>query len=481
MKREIQILFINAVFNFPILRCINIRLKINYNCYPFVIMISNKRFVSALIKRCFKPFLHYLLHIMQNLYDNSSYMLDSYPERRKIISIKKMRKRYRRKGMLIKNGMIHTMSHQGTIYADIRLYQGKITEVKDNLQPLADEKVIDASGKQIFPGMVEAHCHLGLEESAIRMEGADINETSDPITPHMRAIDGCNPLDETITNACKAGVTTVAAGPGSANVIGGTFMAYKTHGICIDEMVMKNPVAMKCAFGENPKRVYNDTHIKTRMNIAGLLRETLLKTKEYADKKEAANGDVLKMPAYDMKLEAMIPVIRKELPMKCHAHRADDILTVLRIAKEFDINITLDHCTDGEIIKKQVKASGFPAIVGPSLTHKTKFELANKSFKTPKVLQEEGVLIAITTDSPVIPQEYLPLCAALAMKEGLEEIEALKAITINPAKILGLEDRVGSIEEGKDGDMIICSSFILDTQNVVDYTIINGKIAYQKD
>lgn len=176
-----------------------------------------------------------------------------------------------------------------------------------------------------------------------------------------------------------------------------------------------------------------------------------------------------------MKLEAMIPVIKKELPLKCHAHRADDILTVIRIAKEFDVNVTLDHCTDGEVIKAQVKASGYPAIVGPSLTHKSKFELANKSFTTPGVLCKEGVLIAITTDSPVVPQEYLPLCAALAMKDGLPEEEALKAITINPAKILGLEKRIGSIEEGKDADLIICDSSLLDTQNVISYTIINGK------
>ena len=382
--------------------------------------------------------------------------------------------------MLIKNGRIHTMAAAGTIQADIRVQNGKIAAVGENLKEETGELIIDASGKQVFPGMIEAHCHLGMEESAIRGEGDDVNEMSDPITPQVRAIDGCNPLDETIINARNAGITTVAAGPGSANVIGGTFMAYKTHGVSIDEMVIQNPVAMKCAFGENPKRVYQDSRIKTRMNIAALLRETLAKTKEYIAKKEAANNDPLKMPSYDMKLEAMIPVVKKELPLKCHAHRADDILTVIRIAKEFDVNVSLDHCTDGEVIKAQVKASGYPAIVGPSLTHKSKFELANKSFTTPGVLCREGILIAITTDSPVVPQEYLPLCAALAMKDGLPEEEALKAITINPAKILGLEKRIGSIEEGKDGDIIICDSSLLDTQNVIRYTIINGELAYQK-
>lgn len=376
--------------------------------------------------------------------------------------------------------MIHTMSKQGNIVGDIRICKGVIMKIQKGLQPMEGETLIDASDKHVFPGMVEAHCHLGMEESAIRMEGNDVNEKSHPIMPHVRAIDGCNPMDETIVHACQAGVTTVAAGPGSANVIGGTFMAYKTYGTCIDEMVIKNPIAMKCAFGENPKRVFQDSHIKTRMNIAALLRETLMKTKEYAAKKAAAHNDINKMPAFDMKLEAMIPVIKKELPLKCHAHRADDILTLIRIAKEFDLCVTIDHCTDGEVIKEQIKASGFPAIVGPSLTHKTKFELTNKSFTTPKVLQEAGILIAITTDSPVIPQEYLPLCAALAMKEGLSEEEALKAITINPAKILGLQDCIGSIEGGKDGDVIICTSSLLDTQNRIEYTIISGEIAYQQ-
>lgn len=380
--------------------------------------------------------------------------------------------------MLIKNAKIYTMEEEGILEGDILIENGKIKQVGVVTETCED--VIDAKGMYVFPGMVEAHCHLGMEESAIGFEGDDVNETTDPITPHMRGIDGCNPIDETIVNACKAGVTSVAAGPGSANVIGGTFVAYKTFGISMDEMKIKEAIAMKAAFGENPKRVYKEKgKIRTRMNIAALLRETLFKTKEYMAKKEAAGDDVTKLPAYDMKLEAMIPVLKKELPLKCHAHRADDILTVIRIAKEFDIKVTLDHCTDGVVIKKQIKESGFPAIVGPSLGHKTKYELASKSFKTPAILQQEGILIAITTDSPVIPEEYLPLCAALAYKDGLEEMEALKAITINPAKILGLEDRIGSIKVGKDADLIICDRNLLDTQNHVAYTIINGDIAYQ--
>ncbi|BBK21100.1 amidohydrolase [Amedibacterium intestinale] len=381
--------------------------------------------------------------------------------------------------MLIKNGKIYTMENREIFIGDIRILDGHISEIGAHLEQLEDEDVLDATNKYVYPGLVEAHCHLGMEESSIRMEGNDVNESSDPVTPHVRAIDGCNPMDETIRHACEAGVTTVAAGPGSANVIGGTFMVYKTYGNCIDDMVIKNPVAMKCAFGENPKRVYQESKIKTRMNIAALLRETLYKTKEYMEKKESARRNAGNTPAYDMRLEAMIPVLKKEIPLKCHAHRADDILTIIRIAKEFDIDVTLDHCTDGEVIKEKIKESGYPAIVGPALTHKSKFELANKSFTTPKTLMDEGVLVAITTDSPVIPQEYLSLCAGLAMKAGMEEIEALEAITINPAKILGLDNRLGSLKAGKDADIVICDGSILDSLTKVDYTIINGKVVYK--
>lgn len=380
--------------------------------------------------------------------------------------------------MIIKNANIFTMEQEGSFVGDILIEDGKIKEIGTITKE--DEVVIDATGLNVYPGMVEAHCHLGMEETAIQFEGNDVNERSDPITPHMRAIDGCNPDDETILNACKAGVTTVAAGPGSANVIGGTFMAYKTHGICIDEMVINDAIAMKCAFGENPKRVYQDSKIKTRMMVAGLLRETLFKTKEYLRKKEAAGDDASKLPAFDMKLEAMIPVIKKEMPLKCHAHRADDLLTILRIAKEFDLKITLDHVTGGEIIAKQIKASGYPCIIGPAFTHKRKFELKDKSFGTPKAMLDAGIFFSITTDSPVVPQEYLALCAQLAVKEGLPEYEALKAITINPATILGLEDRIGSIKVGKDADLVIVDGNLLDVSAHVQYTIINGEIAYAK-
>ena len=373
--------------------------------------------------------------------------------------------------MLFKNATIYTME-QDPFVGDFKIDKGVFTQIGKDLTAGVGEDVQDLNGLYVFPGLVESHCHLGMEETAIRFEGDDVNEITDPITPNMRGIDGCNPMDETIESALKGGVTTVAAGPGSANVLGGTFFAYKTVGNCIDEMTIENPIAMKAAFGENPKRCYKDKKIDTRMQISALLRETLAKTKEYMEKKEAG-----KEVAYDQKLEAMIPVIKREIPLKCHAHRADDILTVIRIAKEYDIKVTLDHVTDARCIIPQIKESGFPCICGPALTHKSKFELANMSFETPNELYKAGILFSIITDSPVVPQQYLSLSAALAAKAGLPEYEAIKAITINPAKILGLDNRLGSIKEGKDADFVICTKNILDTTNEIRAVYVDGKKA----
>ena len=373
--------------------------------------------------------------------------------------------------MLFKNATIYTME-QDPFVGDFRIEKGVFTEVGKDLTATVGEDVQDLSGLYVFPGLIDAHSHLGMVCSSIGFEGEDGNEVTDPVTPNIRGIDGCNPMDETIEEALKSGVTTVAAGPGSANVIGGTFFAYKTKGNCIDEMTIQNPIAMKAAFGENPKRCYKGKKIDTRMQISALLRETLAKTKEYIQKKESGK-DV----DYDQKLEAMIPVIKKEMPLKCHCHKADDILTVIRIAKEYDIEVTLDHATDARCIVEQIKESGFPCICGPSFGHKTKFELKSKSFKTPGVLNKAGILVSITTDSPVIPEQYLSLCAALAAKNGMDEYEAIKAITINPAKILHLDNRVGSIKVGKDADFIICTKNILDTQNEIKSVYVDGKKA----
>ena len=338
-------------------------------------------------------------------------------------------------------------------------------------------EVIDAKGKLVLPGFVDAHSHLGMWEESIGFEGADGNEATDPVTPNLRAIDAIYPLDEGFENARAGGVTSVVTGPGSANVIGGQFAAIKTYGHAVDQMIIKEPIAMKCAFGENPKRVYNSKNQAptTRMAVAAILRETLSAAKDYAARKKAAKGDSLKMPAYNAKLEAMIPVVEGKLPLKIHAHRCDDILTAIRIVKEFGLKASLDHCTDGSLIAEEVRASGFPAIVGPSFGVKSKLELKNKSFKTAADLANAGVKVAIMTDCPVHEQGALPLFAAMAVKAGMEVDDALRAITINAAEISGIDDRVGSIEPGKDADIVIWETNPLSVEAKVSRVFIDGE------
>ncbi|MCD4712930.1 MAG: amidohydrolase [Clostridiales bacterium] len=382
--------------------------------------------------------------------------------------------------LFIKNAKVYTMAGDVIEGGCILVEDGKIKEVGTDLVAPLDAQVIDASGKMVFPGFIDSHCHIGMWEEGIGFEGADGNEMTDPITPHLRAIDAINPRDEAFGNAIKGGVTTAATGPGSANVIGGTFSVIKLHGDRIDDMIVVETLAMKCAFGENPKRVYAEkkTSPSTRMGTASHLRETLAKAFEYKNKKAAAGDDASKMPPYDMKLEAMLPVVNGEIPLKAHAHRADDIFTSIRIAKEFGVKLTLEHCTEGHLIADHLAKEGYPAIVGPSFGNKSKFELNNKTFDTPKVMVEAGCKIAIMTDSPVIPLEYLPMCAALAHKAGLDEMEALKAITINAAEILEVADRLGSIEVGKDADLVIWNAHPFDLQATVAHTIVDGIIVY---
>lgn len=273
-----------------------------------------------------------------------------------------------------------------------------------------------------------------------------------------------------------AGITCVGTGPGSGNVSAGTFAAIKTVGHCVDDMIVKDGVAMKCAFGENPKNCYKNKSVYTRMTIASKLREALYKTRDYLARKEAAEGDISKTPAYDFKLEALIPVIKGEMPLKAHAHRADDILTAIRIAKEFGVGLTLEHCTEGHLIADKLASENYPLAVGPSLTHATKFELRNKSFTTPGILANAGCQVSIITDSPVIPQEYLPMVAGLAVKAGMKPFDALKAITINPAKHLGIEDRVGSLEPGKDADIVIMNGSAFESLTETVHVLINGQL-----
>ncbi|EOS23614.1 hypothetical protein C806_03136 [Lachnospiraceae bacterium 3-1] len=382
--------------------------------------------------------------------------------------------------VLIKQGIIHDAVHEKSYVADILVEDGKITRIEPVLdgEAVREAEVLDASSLQVYPGFVEAHCHLGLDGYAIGFEGADYNEMTNSLTPELSAIDGLNPQDESIRLAMEGGVTCVAAGPGSSNILGGTFAVYKTAGKRIDDMVVKEKAAMKCAFGENPKLCYKEKEIYSRMTIASRLRVILERAKEYLARKEAAGDDVLKQPAYDPKLEALLPVIRGEMPLKAHVHQANDIYTAIRIAKKFQVGLALDHCTDGSLIADDLAKEGYPVAVGPTLTHATKFELKNKSFSTPGDLAKAGCQVSIITDSPVIPQQYLALCAGLAVKSGMNEFTALQAITINAAKHIGVEDRVGSLEIGKDGDFVITDGNPMVSSTNIKYVLIDGKITY---
>lgn len=378
--------------------------------------------------------------------------------------------------ILIKNGTINDAVHEEPYLSDILISQGKTIKIQPNIIPDKETAVFDAAGKYIFPGFIDAHSHIGLDGYGIGYEGQDYNELNDIVTPQLRAIDAIQPMDEAFSKAVKAGITSVATGPGSSNVLGGTFTAIKTVGKRIDDMVIQPSIAMKCAFGENPKRCYRDKFDTTRMSTAAKLREMLFKAREYARKIEAAGEDESKRPLFDIKLEALLPVLRKEIPLKAHAHQANDMFTALRIAKEFGVDITLEHVTEGHLIVEELAKENIPLAVGPSLGHPTKFELRNKTWETPGVLANTGCQVSIITDAPVIPQEYLPLCAGLAVKSGMKPFDALRAITINPARHIGIADRVGSIELGKDGDIVITDGNPFEIGTTVEAVFIEGRL-----
>ena len=376
---------------------------------------------------------------------------------------------------LIKNGLVHDAVHRDAYKADILLADGKIAAIGSGLTAPADAAVFDADGLAVYPGFVDAHTHIGLDGYGIGYEGCDYNEMNDIWTPQLRAIDGINPRDPSLGDARRAGVTCVCTGPGSANVLGGTFLAMKTVGDRVDNMVVRDPVAMKCAFGENPKRCYRDKCDSTRMSTAAFLRGALMQARDYGARKQAANGDVTKMPAYNQKLEALLPVLAREIPLKAHAHQANDIFTALRIAREFNLRLTLEHVTEGHLIVDELaNEKDVPMAVGPSLTFASKYELQNKSWATPGVLAKAGCHVSIITDNSVIPQQYLPLCAGMAIKAGMDPFDALKAITLNPAEHIGVADRVGSLEVGKDADVVITAGSPFEVMTLVKAVFIDG-------
>jgi len=380
--------------------------------------------------------------------------------------------------MIIVNGLVHDAVNEAPRKVNIRIENGKIAAI-GRIAPRKGEKKIDANGLNVYPGLVEAHSHIGLASYAVRAPIAnDYNENTDIVTPELDPVDAIDPMDPSFAHAIAGGVTCVGTGPGSANVLGGTFTAIKTVGRRIDDMIVKHKVAMKCAFGENPKNVYGTKNNASRMSTASKLREQLAKAKEYMEKREAKGKDA-KKPDYNARLEALIPVLKGEIPLKAHAHQANDIFTAIRIAREFGVKLTIEHCTEGHLIADILAKEGYMLAVGPSMNFPKKYELKNKTFATPGILAKAGCHVSIITDCGVTPQEYLGLVAGLAVQAGMEPFAALKAITINAAEHLGIADRVGSLEVGKDADIVICDGDIISNSCRVKQVFIEGKSVYQ--
>ena len=369
-------------------------------------------------------------------------------------------------GPVIECGFVHVEGDKITAVGPMSALPGGI-----------DGPVGDAAGRHVYPGLVDAHCHLGLFGNAVGFESDDGNESTDPCTPHLRAIDAVNALDRCFEDARAGGVTCVLTGPGSANPIAGQFAALKTNGRWVDQMIVSAPVSMKFALGENPKTVYNDRKETpvTRMATAAIIRENLAKALEYMDKQNKADEDPdTDMPDFDAKLEALVPVLKGELPVHCHAHRADDIATAVRIAKEFGLHLVVVHGTEAYLISDLLAQEDIPVITGPCLTDRCKPELAGQSQENPVLLSRAGVKVAICTDHPETPIQYLPVCAAMAVRAGMDEEEALAAITINPAVIAGIANRVGSLTPGKDADIVLSTGHPLDWKSKVEQVYIGG-------
>lgn len=380
--------------------------------------------------------------------------------------------------MLIHNGVVHPMDGPVIPRGYVWLEGEKIRAVGPEEElPAWDGPSLDAEGGHILPGFVDAHCHLGMFGNALGFEADDGNESTDPCTPQLRAIDAVNPLDRCFEEARQGGVTTVLTGPGSANPIAGQFIALKTNGRWVDEAVVKAPAAMKFALGENPKSVYNDRKETpvTRMATAAIIRENLSRAVEYRDKQIKAGEDPdIDMPDFDAKLEALFHVTEGELPAHFHAHRADDIATAMRIAREFGLRYVIVHGTEGHLLADYLAAEGVPVITGPCMGDRSKPELANQTLENPAILAHAGVKVAICTDHPETPIQYLPICAAMAVRAGMEEEEALAAITRNAAEIGGVGGRVGTLTPGKDADVVVTSGHPLDWKSRVEAVFING-------
>lgn len=385
--------------------------------------------------------------------------------------------------ILIKDANLLTMEEINYQKMDLLIENGLIKAIGTfNESDYQDAMIINADNRFVTPGLVDPHCHVGLIESTIGWAGSDVNEITNPVTPELRGIDGVKPHDPCFKEALESGVTTVCTGPGSANIIGGTFTALKPYGKTVDEMILVKELAMKMALGENPKRCYGNmkNSPSTRMASAAIMREWLTKAQKYHQKKKEylkakENGEDAKEPDFNIKLESLARVFDGML-VKIHAHQADDIATAIRIGEEFGLNLSIDHCTEGYLIPESLKKNKTKVVIGPTLGDKSKYELKNKSFASGKVLYENGIEFAIMTDHPVIEQQHTLVQLALFVKAGLPELEALKAVTINAAKMCQIDHLVGSIKEGKCANVVIWSGNPLDIMTNADIVILDGKI-----
>lgn len=371
--------------------------------------------------------------------------------------------------ILIQNATIYPITSETLKRASLLIQNGKIASIQEKIEPTSNMMVIDGTNKHLLPGFIDAHTHLGLYDEGTGWAGNDANETIEALTPHIRAIDGVYPLDIGFNDAVKYGVTTVHVMPGSANVIGGTTSVIKTVGKNVKNMIIKDIAGLKLALGENPKRVHSTSNKNdiTRMGIMGMLREAFYQAKTNP------NRD-------DLRVAPIILALERKIPVRIHAHRADDILTAVRFAEEFQLDLRIEHCTEGHLIAEELTQYPLQVTVGPTFTRRSKIELKNKTWKTYNVLADHGIKVSITTDHPYTPIQYLNICAALAVREGLSEKNALEGITINPARNLGVDDRVGSLELGKDADVVLWNEHPFHYMSSPDVTIINGKIIYKK-
>ncbi len=379
-------------------------------------------------------------------------------------------KEFAMKATLFKNATVYPITSQAIPNCDVLVANGKIKDVGPNLQPPLQVEVVDCKNQYLFPGFIDVHTHLGLYDEGTGWAGNDANETIEPLTPHIRALDSVHPLDSAFKDAVQYGITTAHIMPGSANVIGGTTSVIKTTGTNISNMLIQETAGLKIALGENPKRIHSHGNKEsiTRMGIMGMLREA------FYEAKHCDNTDSLR-------IKPLVQALRREIPVRIHAHRADDILSALRFADEFNLDIRIEHCTEGHLIAHELADRNLKVCVGPTLTRRSKIELKNKSWETYQALWNQGVEVSITTDHPYTPIQYLNICASIAVREGLDEQKALEGITIAAARNLRVDHRVGSIERNKDADLVLWNYHPFHYLAKPLVTMINGKILFKKN